>query len=161
MLKNLSFIIISSFLFISCSSLNEKQKELKNSYTKFKRLHFENYSYTVSFQSFTGFSSYTTIYVQNNIVYKREYKEEGTLESYSYIEDITNLGKNEKGFIIKTLDEVYLLCGNEILVKDEKYNYINLSFFKNNLLKNCSYTPLHCADDCSNGINIKKIRKIK
>ena len=73
---------------------------------------------------------------------------------YSYQEDKTNIGSNERGAKIKIIEDYYLDCSSMYLIVDQKTN--KLIFFTNEsgMMIACGYTPDNCVDDCYLGISI-------
>lgn len=64
------------------------------------------------------------------------------------------LGSHEAGAAIRTVDELYSVCRDEVLTQNAFANDFYLSFRDDGVLNYCEYAPKDCVDDCSSGVNI-------
>lgn len=163
----LAFVLI---LFTSCSAeksnnltIFDERNKLEKSFLIWKKNKLDNnsiYSFSSEFNSWVGFGNRSKIFVNNETVIKKEYiswnKNREIIEKF--IETKDKVGNSTKGSIPHTIDELYEICRNDILKKDKVHNNIYISYDNNNILKNCLYSPKHCADDCSRGIRIQNIK---
>lgn len=119
-----------------------------------------SYNYQVSFSSWTGFTTATTLTVEKGKVIQRRYEEYVLTEtgekdiSDAYTETKDLLGSNEKGAEVLTIDELYGACASEYLAVDEKENSLFFDTQDNGIMRLCGYNPNDCADDCFKGVRI-------
>ncbi len=135
------------------------QLEFQKSLELWNELKTENgtsYMYEVNFSSFSRFSSTTKITVVNNIVVARSFESFGIedAELLAYEENEDNLGENEVGAMVATIDELYTTCLQEVLVVNKEGNDVIFSVSDIGLLRTCVYIPKGCQDDCSRGVSI-------
>jgi hypothetical protein len=130
-------------------------------WNELKRSHGNSYIYQVTFQSWAGFSSVTELKVMDGVVVSRAYQEyiiNGTSSDpemiYSYNEPAVDVGKDEKGAMPMTIDEIYDTCAGKYLRVDKNDNTIYFDTDGNGIIKLCGFTPKGCADDCSRGVSI-------
>ena len=130
----------------------------------------DSYSYEIKRGSWTGQGDKTTIIVENDIVIARNYisgyyeyvnNEVNLIAEYSYQENKTNLGSNERGAEIKIIEDYYLDCSSKYLTVDQKTNKLNFSTNENGMMNACGYTPEGCIDDCNFGISISNFEWLK
>ncbi len=122
------------------------------------------YQYSVHFSSWVGFRSQTQLTVIGDGVVKREYQafdREGKKVVDWQENNTDELATHKRGAPVKTIDQLYTQCQTEILSKPKQENYLNLSFDDRNLLRQCTYMPKNCADDCSFDVNISNLRFIQ
>ncbi|UCS95180.1 hypothetical protein KZP23_09290 [Echinicola marina] len=160
-------VILLTLFFSSCNDdQKDTQNQLERSEKKWGLLKSENnesYRYTVSTSSWTGYSSLTTITVQDGFVTKREFESynvdnEGGKELVDfYVEEGEEIGVNEEGTAPLTLDKLYDICKEEYLSVDPKTNTIYFTAFDNGLVQSCGYVPDNCVDDCFFGFNLEII----
>ncbi|RZK53000.1 MAG: hypothetical protein EOO87_13985 [Pedobacter sp.] len=135
------------------------------SWLAFKQESNNNYNYTVTFGSWTGYSTKTIISVKNGKVVERSfiaqsitYKPTGMeiVERERWTENATNLNTHENGAETLTLDEVYAKAKSNWLIKRES---AKTTFEANNngLISSAGYIQDGCQDDCFNGITISAI----
>ena len=166
--KLISLFAIALFL-VSCEdSIDSKNKETYNySFNQWKKLKKQNgnsYEYKTTFSSWVGYSTRTTVYIENDIVTSREcYVTYHNPETFNidtlnyYIESEREIGVNEIGANPLTIDELYDSCAGEYLKVDSKKNTIYMETNKDGLLNLCGFVPDNCADDCYFGIKIDTI----
>lgn len=128
-----------------------------------------SYKYVVSFSSWTGTSSETTITVSNGKVIKREFRYMATKylpdnfpkEELEWVENENELNtRSNSGAAALTLDEIYTKAKSEWLVKrDNAQTYFEAK--NDGLISSCGYVEDGCADDCFNGIRISYIGAVK
>ncbi|MCE7042131.1 hypothetical protein [Dyadobacter sp. CY312] len=128
-----------------------------------------SYKYVVSFSSWTGTSSETTITVSNGKVIKREFRYTVTKylpdnfpkEELEWVENENELNaRSNSGAAALTLDEIYTKAKSEWLVKrDNAKTYFEAK--NDGLISSCGYVEDGCADDCFNGIRISYIGVVK
>lgn len=118
-----------------------------------------HYQYDVVFTSWTGFGYKTTLTVRDDEVTKRAYKSWKTQldADEEWQEEAGSLGSHNKGAPLKTIEDLYQQCKNDVLSKSEISNRITLKYDKLGVLKQCTYSPKNCADDCSNGVKISNL----
>ncbi len=119
------------------------------------------YQYSVNFSSWVGFSNRTTLSVEDDVVVNRAYvafDQNNKLVAQWQEDGSDEIGTHKRGATPKTMDQLYRQCRSEVLSKSAQENYISLSFDENNLLRQCTYTPMSCADDCSFGVNISDLQ---
>jgi hypothetical protein len=163
--------ILFIFLFLGCSQKQidksvlksdiKKLEESKAIWYKYKSNSNNSYTYFINFVSWSGFGHETKINVENGIFTQREFTSWNTTEENTWIENEKDLGKHKLGAKLKLIDDLYKECKNILKTKTKSINNIYLSFDKKGLLSSCLYSPKNCADDCSNGIQIKEIKFIK
>jgi hypothetical protein len=114
------------------------------------------YKYTRNFRSWVGSGSSTQIYVNNNVVVKREYlgydSDEVTTEEWT--EENTELGNHAIGAALLTIDEIYERCKKEILSESDSNYKVYYSTNESGLISSCTKIHQYCADDCSIGFGV-------
>lgn len=131
-----------------------------------KAKHNNSYKYTVTFQSFTGYSSRTIITIEEGKIIRREFYELDLLnhqkpnlpESPKYVESENEINKNNEGYPAISIDEVYKNRIEKHLKLNEQKNNITFKVDKLGLLNVCGYTPKNCMDDCFIGTSIAEIK---
>lgn len=119
-----------------------------------------DYQYDVRFGSVFGFSSTTTFEVQDDMVVLRSYEvrdAEGVVTE-SWTEQGAELGSHKGYEPLRTIEELYTVCRNEVLTQERGANDIFLKFRDDGVLEYCEYFPKNCADDCFMGVSIDDIR---
>ncbi len=167
----LIYLLCFILFFSSCSksSINKKTSNIdvlklqksKEIWLNHKKDSNNSYTYFTNFVSWSGFGHETQITVKNGIFAKREYTSWNKLKENTWIETKKDLGKHKAGAKLKLIDDLYIECKNILETKDKLSNNIYLGFDKKGLLSYCLYAPKNCADDCSNGIQIKEIKFTK
>ncbi len=172
MLKTLQFLTLSLLLALSaCSSIstNGKAKSFKakqipsafkNSYKNWQQLkdkHNANYSYERDSLSPEGFHSSTKITVIDDQVEFRDFFEwqQGNTPTLTWTEDFAQLGTHDQGASVKTVDQLYQQCKNQILSQPQTDFAITFKVDQINILQQCSYTRLSCTSQCTKGIRIQ------
>lgn len=122
----------------------------------------DSYRYTTSYSSFSGYRWVTTITVRDGQITERSMVE--TLldmgvssQTDSYMETGSDIGSHAKGAVPRTIDDLYEICGADVLTIDPDQNTITWQTYPDGLLQICSYFPINCADDCSTGVNIGEL----
>lgn len=118
------------------------------------------YQYDVISGSWVGFSSTTTFEVRDDEVVLRRYEgrdAEGKVTE-TWTEEGATLGSHEGYEPLRTIEELYAVCRNEVLTQDRGENDIFLKFRDDGVLEYCEYFPKNCADDCFMGASIDDIR---
>jgi hypothetical protein len=134
---------------------------------KFKAESRNNYSYTTSTSSWTGYSTETTITVIDGKVTQRAYIAKGikndethavvTLDEWQ--EDSKSLNSHQNGATTQTLDQIYDLAKNDFLLK--RANAKTYFEAKNGgIISSAGYVEDNCADDCFNGISIQSVKNL-
>ena len=144
---------------VCATNLNEEYQNSLNDWNILKAENNDCYTYTVITFSFVGFGSTTTITVEDGIVISRSY------EAFDSNGNITNtykefdnvIGSNSDGAAPKTMDELYAECPT-YLSQDPSTNHIFFVTNSDNIMTTCSYSPILCAGDCSQGISISSIQ---
>lgn len=148
------------------ASTDEKPPEadqLAESLTDWQVLKGQNggsYQYDIIFGSWVGFSSTTTFEVRDDEVVLRGYEgrnAEGKVTE-TWTEEGDALGSHEGYEPLRTIEELYAVCRNEVLTQDRTANDIFLEFRDDGVLEYCEYSPENCADDCFMGVSIDDIR---
>ena len=119
-----------------------------------------NYQYDVRFASWVGYSDTTTLEVRDDEVVLRRYEArdaEGVVTE-SWTEQGEALGSHEYGAPLRTVEELYAVCRDEVLTQDQSENTIYLEFRDDGVLKICQYVSINCADDCARGVRIDDLR---
>lgn len=57
------------------------------------------------------------------------------------------LGSHEHGAPLRTVEELYAACRNEVLTQNRSENTIYLEFGDDGVLEYCQYVPKNCAGD--------------
>lgn len=162
-------ILFIAAIFAACKKdkieySNAYEKSFK-AWTDFKAASNNSYSYTTATVSWTGYSTETTINVLNGKVVGRSYVAKGRKDDQSTLvlleqweEDINTLDTHENGSPLLTLDQIYELAKNDLLLKRAD---ASTSFEAKNsgLISAAGYVPEGCQDDCFVGIKIKSISK--
>lgn len=162
------FFLLVSALF-SCEKTDvefeDDFRKSERAWQDFKKSSGNTYKYVVSFQSWAGFGSETTITVADGKVIRREYlsvfydREPGGLPKVrsEWVEDANEIGTNTNdGALPFTLDEVYEKSKNEWLVKRDKAT----TYFRAEnagMISTAGYVEDGCADDCFVGMRISAI----
>ncbi|MBN2725369.1 MAG: hypothetical protein JXR95_14995 [Deltaproteobacteria bacterium] len=145
---------------------------LKDSEKKWKNLNRSmkgNYSYTLSFGSFSGFGSTTVVTVRNNKIFSRNFRRWKLVNkggkmvdqtTASWIENKNELGKKGKGFKAYTMNNFYEQARKVLQKKLEKYQRIVFSFNSQGVLLRCCTVDTRIVDDvpCV-GVNLSSVQK--
>lgn len=138
----------------------------KEIYIAFKAETDNSYAYVVRTDSWTGWTTLTTITVGKGKVIGRAYvakqRDETTNElvvKSEWVEDAGSLGTHAEGAAIQTLDDVYEKARKEWLKKrDDAYVYFEAK--NSGMISTAGYVNKNCADDCFEGIEISSIAKL-
>lgn len=133
----------------------------------FKTTSNNSYRYVVSFGSWTGYGTETTITVREGKVVGRSYvakqhpNQPNTPMTIlgQWEEDENSLNTHEAGFSTWTLDEIYRKAKEEWLQKRSDAD----TYFEarnNGLISSAGYVPKGCQDDCFAGVSITKIEAL-
>lgn len=155
------FIFSFAHGFINESVLSSdisKLEKSKDIWLKFKSNSNNSYTYFINFVSWSGFGHETQIEVVNGTFNQRKYFSWNKTKENTWIENQKDLGKHKEGSELKFIDDLYEECKNILEVKSKFSNNIYLGFDNKGLLNYCLYSSKNCADDCSNGIQIKEIK---
>lgn len=140
-------------------------EESFNAWNRLKKKNGESYEYQTEFNSFSGFSSVTTITVLKNKVIQRTFQQYKLTDNgkkvkteHSYFENENELGNNQAGAPAATIDMLYDSCINKYLKINSEQNTIYFSTHDNGILKSCGYIPKYCMDDCFTGVTIKSFK---
>ncbi|MCL5128461.1 hypothetical protein [Algibacter sp. L4_22] len=165
-------LILLGNLMLSCESDDISHKngfEVSHQVLEeFKISNNNSYKYIVTKSSWVGWYSETTITVSNGVIIKRHFEyfitddlsEDITDEELEWTENEDEIGDHKyAGAEALTLDEVYDKAENEWLIdRDDSKVYFETE--NDGLISTCGYVHENCADDCFNGIYIKKIESI-
>lgn len=165
-------IAITIFTFMSCDTDdNDKSliinnfNESKVNWEELKSLNGNSYSYQTTWSSWNGFGAMTELKILDGIVISRLYEEflineaNGQIEILDfYLEDESDLGSNERGAKILTIDQLYDSCISEYLVADKKNNTLYFEAKLDGIISLCGYVPDGCVDDCFNGVRINSFK---
>lgn len=153
-------------LFTSCKKdVIQTDFELgKKEWLAFKRSSNNNYSYTITGSSWTGFSDSTIIFVNYRIVsgwkyiaYTTDGKTGQKTLRDSWTESDTELNTHQFGASPLNLDAIYDKAAKEWLKVDTKLNNIYFEAKNQGMISNCGYVQTGCQDDCFIGIRISNI----
>jgi len=117
----------------------------------------ESYTYTSDFASFFGFSSQTTVVVDDGTVTERHFKSQFGANNDIWSEFGADVGSHAQGAAPVLIDALYDECASDVLTQDPDENFITLTFDQEGFLQTCTYFPKNCADDCSFGPTISSI----
>lgn len=162
-------ILFVAAIFFSCKKDkieygNEFEKSFK-AWTDFKSASNNSYTYTAVTVSWTGYTTETKISVLNGKVIGRSYVARGRKDDQPTLvileqweEDLNALNTHDNGAPLLTLDQIYELAKNDLLLKRAD---VSTSFESRNsgLISAAGYVQNGCQDDCFRGINIKSISK--
>lgn len=120
-----------------------------------------SYVYQTTFSSWAGFGSTTELRIENGKITQRVF-EAYTIDSNtgninitdSYTETVSDLGANEIGAALRTIDDLYSSCAGKYLIVDESKNTLYFQTEINGLMTLCGFVPNQCMDDCYQGITI-------
>ena len=117
------------------------------------------YGYTHTTQSFTGYRTITTFVVADDVVVRRTFEayDENNQLVESFEEQGDQVGSNQEGAPVYTIDQIYEVCGDEVLTQDPGANELILRFHPDGILEACFYRPLDCQDDCLMGVEIDSL----
>lgn len=117
------------------------------------------YGYTSIALSFTGYRGITTFVVASDVVVRRTYEgyDENDQLVDSFEEQVDQVGSNPGGAPVYTIDQMYEVCRDEVLMKDSTANNIFLAFRDDGILERCHYVPSGCQDDCNMGVWIDSL----
>jgi len=171
-MKKYAYLLILSIatIFTACKKekieyAGEFEKSFKT-WNTFKSTSGNSYSYTVATSSWTGYSTETTLSVINGQITGRSYIAKGIKGNPSTVyvieewnEDVNTLNTHEHGAALLTLDQVYDLAKNDLLLKRAN---AETSFEAKNdgLISSAGYVENGCQDDCFRGISIRSIIKL-
>lgn len=162
-------ILFATIVFASCKKdkieySNDFEKSSK-AWTEFKSVSNNSYRYITGSESWTGYSTETTITVSNGQVIGRSYIAKGRKDDQTTLviieqwqEDINSLNTHNNGATLLTLDQIYELAKTDLLLKRQD---ASISFEANNfgMISTAGYVLNGCQDDCFTGIKIKSISK--
>ncbi|WP_199158518.1 hypothetical protein [Pedobacter nototheniae] len=167
---NLLILLFVGIFFSACKkdkivSANDYEKSYKT-WLNFKVASNNSYRYQVNTNSWTGYSTETTITVQNGAIVKRAYvakaidpKTHAIVVVKEWIEDKTSLNTHQDGALTRTLDDIYDEAKSNWLIK-RKDAKTSFEAKNNGMISSCGYVENGCQDDCFNGIYISLIEKI-
>ena len=124
-----------------------------------------NYSYRVSWSSWTGFGNETIIIVRDNRVIERQYRvfstpqiNSPTTNRKNWKEEGSFIGSHKDGHPPKTLDQLYIEASNLMKQPIPPHHRPYLRLDQNNLLLACYTRDTRIADDAPiNGVRITSI----
>lgn len=121
-----------------------------------------SYLYKTRFVSFSGYRSSTEIRVEDGIVtsrifesYAQDYNTRESVLYESYTETGEELGTNQSGSDILTLDELYKACASQYLIAEPAENSLYFNTQADGVMTLCGYFPKGCQDDCFEGISLE------
>lgn len=163
-------LAITIITIISCDKDDNKSSLItdfnisKVNWEELKSINGNSYTYQTTFSSWTGFGAMTELKIRDGIVISRLYEEfqinsaNGQKEILnSYLEGESNLGSNEKGAEILTIDQLYDSCIGEYLTAGMKNNTLYFEAEWDGIMSLCGYVPNGCADDCFSGVRINSL----
>ena len=176
-ISNCFIMFLFCITLLSCSTNDDDRGEItgesgisysdsKTMWKEVKAQNEETYSYTVSFSSWSGFGSRTTITVKDGLVSKRKYlyfeqvlNEESELEEVeieSYTETGEEIGSHSEGFDPLLIDELYQTCLSDYLNINKADNEIYFNTDEAGIISNCGFVETGCVDDCFRGFRISE-----
>lgn len=120
-----------------------------------------DYSYVTRSQSWAGFGSTTTVWISADSVVKRTYEawkyddENKRVVTDSWQEQGAEVGTHSPQPL--TLDQMYEVCRSQVLTQDPSKNSLSFGVGSDDVMRNCSYVPNGCQDDCSSGVSIDSL----
>jgi hypothetical protein len=167
----LAMILMIAATFTACKKDKiEYRNDFETSFKAWQNFKAEsrnNYSYTTSTSSWTGYSTETTITVINGKITSRAYVAKGIKDDQTHAiyileewrEDSTTLNSHKNGAQTLTLDQIYDLAKNDLLLK--RANTKTYFEAKNDgIISSAGYVEDNCADDCFNGISIRSVTNL-
>lgn len=162
-------ILFVAAILVSCKKdkieyANEFEKSFK-AWTDFKSISNNSYQYTTGTVSWTGYSTETTITVLNGKVINRSYMAKGRKDDQTTLlvlgqweEDVNALNTHDDGAPLLTLDQIYELAKNDLLLRRPD---VRISFEAKNsgMISAAGSVQDGCQDDCFRGVRIKSISK--
>lgn len=163
------FVLLLAFAIIGCKKeAIEYRKEFDKSFKTwidFKVSASNNYKYQLVTNSWTGFSTQTTITVKGGKVIQRAYiaktvKQPGNVITIheEWVESEQELNSHKNYGAILTLDEIYEKAKTELLIKRDD-GEISFESKNNGMISSCGFVPKNCADDCFSGFRISFIER--
>jgi len=170
-MKILKLVLVVLFLMmVSCGeddndfSLITDFKTSKAKWEQQKSIHGNSYTYQTTFISWTGYRTMTELTIKDGIVISRLYEAfeingpNGQKEIIdSYFEQGTDLGSNENGANLLTIDQLYDSCISDYLTAGTKDNKLYFEAKLDGTMSTCGYVPNGCVDDCFFGVQINSI----
>lgn len=168
-----SCFLIAAHLALLTDSPPDQLAKSKTKWAEAKAKHGNNYTYTISFQSFVGFGHITTVFIENGKVVKRQFKAwdspnapqlPGALPvpTKTWDENGDQIGKNPEGATAKTLDELYDAAEKVVNTKLESYQKLYLQMDTEGLLRHAFIVDTRIADDAPRkGIAIDNLKFTK
>ena len=128
-----------------------------NNWQQLKKAHNSFYSYERDTLTKGGFYSSTKITVIDDQVEYRDFFEwqQGNTPTLTWSEDYAQLGTHDQGTSVKTIDELYDQCKNQILNQPPSQYSITFKVDQLNVLQQCSSTQISCSTGCTQGIRIQ------
>ncbi len=164
-------LIVFGTLINACDSDSiERQEEFdisQNRWLDFKSESKNSYTYTVRNSSWAGFSSETSIFVENGIVTQRDFEliltDNTTIdileEDQQWSETLSEIGSHPNGAEAITLDEIYTKAENNWLVERNKTT-IYFETDNDGMISLCGFVENNCIDDCFIGVQIISIESL-
>lgn len=161
-------LIVSSL--ISCKKDDlAYSKDFDKSYktwNSFKKSANNSYRYTIAFSSWTGYSTETTLTINDGQVVKRSFLAKNIERPSNQLvivehwdEEGATLNTHQTAYPLTTLDEIYQKAKTDWLPKRAAAK----TYFEANnggMISSCGFIDDNCADDCFRGINITSIIKL-
>jgi hypothetical protein len=173
-MKRNALLLITLFIAATFTACKKDKIEYKNDFEtsvkawqNFKAESRNNYSYTTYTSSWTGYYTETTIMVINGQITSRAYVAKGMKDDQTnaiqvleeWRESGTTLNSHQNGARMLTLDQVYDLAKNDLLLK--RANAKTYFEAKNDgIISSAGYVDENCADDCFNGISIRSVTNL-
>ena len=173
MMKNLLLFLILAVSLAACSkediAYESQFSKSEKAFNTFKEKNNNSYKFILHIHSWSGFSSETTVYVQNGKVVRRDYVAtlgvwENDKWNFTILEEYTEteneINTNVNGPKAVTLDEVYSKAKNELLKVNSKENTIYFETKNEGMISSVGYVPQGCQDDCFRGYQISGIEPL-
>ena len=181
-MKTLNFLFLLCFalLIASKASAQEKydgisQAEYDKSLAAFaaaKEKHGNNYTFSLTTSSFSGYITTTTMVVKNGKVVERRYHAKDSYNKgreLSWTEIGKQVGKHKnEGKAATTLDEVYahakgFIKSDELTrVNTDLHLQVEIEYYfstdKDGIISNASTRPKNCMDDCTSGYRVVNLQ---
>ncbi len=162
MKKQLTLSVLAT-LFLCGTAMPDDQETLQESLKKWQTVRDKskgNYSYKVRWSSFAGFGHETEVFIEENKVSKRRFREFSNRpqliqpgqpapkkSAFKWVETGDDLGKHKEGAPPKTLDELYAEAGEVLKRELPAHERRYLRFDKQGLLLACYTVDTRIADD--------------
>jgi hypothetical protein len=145
---------------------NSRSEQLLQSQTRWAALKLQagpDYEYTSAWWSLAGSAWETAIEVRADQVAQRIYRTglRGGLLQDQWLETADEIGSHAFAAPPLTVEQVYAACLDLLRAHDAKKNVFEIAYDASGALKNCTFRPADCADDCDFGYRVSSLRFLK